>query len=299
MKCYEVNQLLIAYLDNEVTPSERTLIRSHLAGCDICQEKLAEQSALQSRVSQFLKIRAAQAVPSPQAWSRLQARLTGEAYPSSSWLPIWLQRPAQGVGRINRVFEGGISMKKRFALTTIAVLVMSLSVMAFVPSVRAQASAILNAWFSIKVSNGEMGGSMPQKFTPLRPTYVPAEFMSSGFAGGTDGSGTEFFGLEFYNDNTEQFVAFYETKALSDKPLPTGQEATINGQLAVLETDVEGTFGLELHAYTDGKRLTWYVGDVKVELLSNLPVEEMLKVAESLVTVEAGEGEMPRPPSAP
>jgi len=34
--------------------------------------------------------------------------------------------------------------------------------------------------------------------------------------------------------------------------------------------------------YDDGKRLTWCVGDVKVERLSNLSVDEMLKIAESM-----------------
>ena len=38
--------------------------------------------------------------------------------------------------------------------------------------------------------------------------------------------------------------------------------------------------------YTNGKRLTWYVGDVKVEMLSNLSEEEMLKIAESLAPAE-------------
>ena len=39
-------------------------------------------------------------------------------------------------------------------------------------------------------------------------------------------------------------------------------------------------------AYTDGKRLTWYVGDVQVEMLSNLSEEEMLKIAASLAPWE-------------
>ena len=298
MKCYEVNELLIAYLDNEVTPSERTLIRAHLAGCAICQEELAALSALQSRVSQFLHVRATQAVPSPQAWSRLQARLAGEAHPSFSWLPTWLQRLAPGVGRINRVFEGEITMKKRFALTTIAVLVMALTVMAFVPSVRAQASEMFNAWFSIELPNGGMGGSMPSGFTPLYPTYVPAGSTGSGIGGCINERETESLGLEYYFG--EQFATFCETEAPADKSLPAGQETTVNGQPAVLETGLEGTAGFGMNiAYTDGKRLTWYVGEVKIEMLSNLPLEEMLKIAESLVPVEAEEGEMPRPPFAP
>jgi len=42
--------------------------------------------------------------------------------------------------------------------------------------------------------------------------------------------------------------------------------------------------------YENATRLIWYVGDVKLEMLSNLPVEEMLKVTESMVTAEAEEG---------
>ncbi len=63
MKCQEVNKLLVAYLDGEVTPSERTLIQAHLAGCDFCQKELAALSVTQSRVSQSLQVRAAQAAP--------------------------------------------------------------------------------------------------------------------------------------------------------------------------------------------------------------------------------------------
>ena len=53
---------------------------------------------------------------------------------------------------------------------------------------------------------------------------------------------------------------------------------------------------LPTYTYDDGKRLVWYVGDVKVEMLSNLPVKEMLKIAESMVLAEAGEGEAPFQP---
>ena len=48
--------------------------------------------------------------------------------------------------------------------------------------------------------------------------------------------------------------------------------------------------------YENATRLIWYVGDVRVEMLSNLPVEEMLKIAESMVPAEAGEGEPPFQP---
>lgn len=314
MKCQAMNKLLIAYLDNEVTPSERTLIRAHLAGCERCQEELAALSALQSRVSLFLQVRAAQAAPSPQAWSRLKARLGGEARPSPSRLPTWLQRLAPGAGRIDRIFQGGVTMKK-VALTTIAALAIALSVMGFVPSVRAQVGEILNTWFLYKAPSGESGIALggPMEFAPLHPTYLPAGLQGSGMAGIVSESGTVSIELTYHNN--EQFVTITQTKAPADRSLPAGQEVTVNVQPAVLVTGLEGTFeygsrireGAQVEtfgtppaepyhgtiAYTEGKRLTWYVGDVKIEMLSNLPVEEMLKIAESLVPAEAGEGEPP------
>ncbi len=317
MKCQEVNKLLIAYLDNEVSPSERTLIRAHLAGCDICQEELATLSALQSRVSQFLQVRAAQVAPSPQAGSRLRARLAGEARPSPSWLPTWLQRLAPGVGRINRIF-GGVTMKKGLALTTIAALVIALSVMAFVPSVRAQVGELLR-WFRFEspAGGGEVSIIGSVEFTPLRPAYLPAGFQTMAV-----GLNPEAASVNYWNSTTNQILIIDQERSSPDdnRSLPLGTNVTVNGQPAVLITGLEGnvTFALlsptpsvpittpadsdqvvplepitvpaETVSYTDGNQLVWYAGDIRIEMLSNLPEEEMLKIAESMVPAEAGEG---------
>jgi hypothetical protein len=40
--------------------------------------------------------------------------------------------------------------------------------------------------------------------------------------------------------------------------------------------------------------LAWYIGQVKIELMSNLPESEMLAIAESLVPMEGGKGEWNR-----
>ncbi|MCR4406868.1 MAG: zf-HC2 domain-containing protein [Anaerolineae bacterium] len=317
MKCREVNELLIAYLDNEVTPSERALIQAHLAGCDACQEELAALSALQSRVSQFLQVRAAQAAPSPQAWSRLQTRLAREARPSPSWLPTWLQRLAPGVGHINQIF-GGVTMKKGFALVVIAALVIALGAVAFVPSVRAQAGELLR-WFRFEspAGGGEVSIMGSVEFTPLRPAYLP-----DGFQAMAVGLNPEVASLNYWNSATNQILIIDQQRLSLDdqRTLPPGTRVTINGQPAVLITGLEGsvTFALipptpsapvatpvepdqvvplepitvpaEAISYTDGKQLIWYAGEIRIEMLSNLPEEEMLKIAGSMVPAEEGEG---------
>ena len=320
MNCREVQERLVAYLDGEVAPSEQVLIQAHLAGCEACRRELAALSATQRRVSRSLQIRAAQTAPSPQAWSRLQARLAGEARPSPPWLPTWLQRLVPGVGRINQIFK-----ERGFALAALAALVIAVSTVAFVPAVRAQVGEAIVRWFRIELPGGEVGFGVSEtgetlEFMSLQPTYLPAGFRySSVMVSG----GPKPFKLEFHSD--EQFVAITQSKAPIGKPLPAGKEVTVNSQRGVLVTGLKGTFegGFRFRMpkevivrpkgtpptepirirgervsipYDDGKRLIWYAGDVKVEMLSNLSVEEMLKIAESMVPVEAGEGEPPFQP---
>ena len=214
-------------------------------------------------------------------------------------------------------------MKKGFALAAIAALVIAVSTVAFVPPVRAQVGEILNTWFRFKSPGGEyeVALSGPAEFTPLHPAYLPAGLQGSGIVGSVSESGAESIELAYHND--EQFVSITQSKAPANKTLPAGREVTVNGRPAVLVTGLEGAFeyGFRIPenavvktygtldtppaerdshhgtiAYTDGKRLTWYAGDVKVEMLSNLPEEEMLKIAESLVPAEEGEGKAPFQP---
>jgi hypothetical protein len=37
--------------------------------------------------------------------------------------------------------------------------------------------------------------------------------------------------------------------------------------------------------------LAWYIGEIKIELVSNLPESEMIAVAESLVPMQEGRGD--------
>jgi hypothetical protein len=321
MKCREANELIVAYLDGEVTPSEQVLIQSHLVGCNVCRKELAALSETQNRVSQSLQVRAAQADPSPQAWDCLQARLSGQDLHSPSLLPAGLQHLAQGFNRISQIFQpkGGITMKKGFVLVTLVVLIVALGMIAFIPSVRAQAGEMLNTWFRFKSPGGEyeVALSGPAEFAPLHPSYLPVDLQGSGvgISSTITGEGSESVELVYHNE--DQFLTITQSKASEDKILPVGHKVIINGQKGVLVTDLEGTFkygfripeGAQVETlgtppserdtyhgtitYKDGKLLTWFVGDVKVEMLSNLPEAEMLKIAESLVPAEAGEGESP------
>lgn len=202
-------------------------------------------------------------------------------------------------------------MKKGVALTAIAALVIALSVMAFVPSVRAQVIGWFHARWSFPSGDVEIGGSQPG-YTVLVPSYLP-DVLGSGSilmgmtSAGDDGTMSIFY---FYGDPHGQWLQVTEGPAPADKALPAGQEVTIGGQKGVLITGLSGTLDHisplpedvqgappahrpESFAYQNAQRLVWYAGDTRVEILSNLPVEEMIKIAESFIPAKTGEGEFP------
>src|SRR5215510_5540048 len=98
MNCEQVQSLLVAYLDGEVTPSERTLIQAHLSYCTVCQQELSLLSTARSQVRSMLQRRAVHVVPSAEAWNRLEAKLT-EAEQLSSKKEAWFTSRAPNGNR--------------------------------------------------------------------------------------------------------------------------------------------------------------------------------------------------------
>jgi hypothetical protein len=112
MNCIQTQSLFTAYLDGEITPSEKAMIQAHLSDCSVCQQKLTLLSTARSRVRTMLQHRTIHAVPSPQAWARLEARLTKDAQPLST--RTWFSRLAPGMNQlIRQFFSGGVTMQKR------------------------------------------------------------------------------------------------------------------------------------------------------------------------------------------
>lgn len=205
-------------------------------------------------------------------------------------------------------------MKRSFALGAIALLIVALSAVAFVPAVGAQVGELLR-WLRFNGLTGEEV-SIPAtgEFTPLQPTYLPDGFQSMGV-----GVNPEAASLSYWNSATNQVLLIDQIRAsaLADKALPAGTKVTVNGRTAVLNTGLTGsvtfaallptpavpaptpadadqavalepmTASTEVVSYTDGKELVWFVDDIRISITSNLPVEEMIKVAESLAPVKA------------
>lgn len=284
MKCKEVNKLLVAYLDNEVTPSERALIQAHLAWCDTCQQELAALSALRSRIGQFLQLRAAHAAPSPQAWSHLQARLVRATYPTRFQ---HLMRTIQGFGQ---AFRPAVRMKQKFILAVIAALLIVTGTMVSTLPIRAKVAEALACWFQPDFFRGRFKIIMPSSyidFTPLRPTYLPASLIYS-YEESIRGNFRQVYAGKTW------FVEIVQSRATADRSLPSGQRVSIGNQVGALNTGLQGKlkittrfkFGVKEYTFTDGKLLTWYADELKIEMLSDLPLEEILRIAQSMVPGE-------------
>jgi hypothetical protein len=211
-----------------------------------------------------------------------------------------------------------IPMKTKFAFSALAMLLVMVATVAFVPPVRAQVAE----WFSIifhdpnnseiVASVGVSGESM--KYQVMQPTYSPAVF--------SGGATFIAFGdiSEMLYQAGDKILVITQQVAKNGETLPQGDVATVNGQPAALNTGLSGRYEQsslgELEAsgvvtagegsqngtvdginpniaptlvafdYTDAARLTFFIGNTRVEILSNLDVEELIKIAESLIPAQ-------------
>ncbi|MFN2132455.1 MAG: anti-sigma factor family protein [Anaerolineae bacterium] len=298
MSCRETTVMMIAYLDQELSPSERQRMAAHLAGCDTCRRELETLSTVQGRVRRSLHQQAAQAVPAPEAWVRLQDALAGA------------HRPVRHVGTagvlqsivlsIRTLFLGG-SLMRRFALVCLLTLALLGGVVIAVPPVRAQVQEMIDAWFHFQLPGGRSGvgigfGGARHAFRPYLPAWLP-EGLDLGLTGGTTAPGAEYVEFEFHpmppRKGDDRFIRLIEGKGEAVPGLPEGRAVTVKGQRAVFTSELSERHEIQVDPPTpDGARvLAWYVGEIKMELVSNLPEEEMVAVAESLVPMEEGKGE--------
>jgi hypothetical protein len=357
MKCREVRQAFVAYLDGEVMPSERTLIDAHLSGCEACARELRALTSGRTAVCGALKTMAAQASSSPQAWIHLQASLARETEKLEK---------RQNIALFQHKGDRPMRLRWRIALGTAGAVVLAAAVIAAVPTSRAAAGDFFADVFHM------------HQYAPMQLGYLPAGFESSPvYTSGMVAVGVgpvdaqsgqpadEVQSEQALYRNGDQFI-FVKTANDKGAALPAGQAATVNGLPAVLVTGLSGTLdaapdlpdgsenmttstvtgeaalapvvpgsgsgpviiqgaggavvvggdavitgpaagmstaGLSVSsgdtggantqfggtppevaptAYDNATSLTWVVDGTRVEIISNLPVDELIKIAEGL-----------------
>ena len=330
MNCRDVTVLLVAYLDGEVTPSERRLIQVHLAGCASCQREQRATAATRERLSESLKMRAAWAAPSPQAWSRLQASLADEAQRPPDRLLGWLTLSAPDARRPHPTTQGVTIVKRRLALAALAVVLVTVAMGASIPAVRAQ---VQQGWTLVSVSGRAQFTSYVSPPSPIAD-FVPGvgTVVESGTGvvvatTGSDQSGAMLDGVpkaldgvpkgldglpatqdgvtEAIYQNGDQFRVVTVSKADGNSALPEGEKVSVNGRPAMLVKGFSGEYRQSLSnldgavgpngrpatlptpvviKYTNANQLSWIADGLRYEVLSNLPVDELLRVAADLPT---------------
>ena len=131
-------------------------------------------------------------------------------------------------------------MKTKFAFSALAMLLVMVATVAFIPPVRAQVAE----WFSftfhdpnnpeIVASVGVSGESL--KYQVMQPTYLPAVF-----SGSTTFSAFGDISEMFYQAG-DKFLVITQQVAKNGEILPQGDTATVNGQPAALITGLSGRY---------------------------------------------------------
>jgi hypothetical protein len=185
------------------------------------------------------------------------------------------------------------------------ILVVLIALFAVAPPVWARLEPIITNWFGFSTPDGEnfsaIGGFTA--FTPYHATYLP-----EGFRGGLLGSGTgpDLDTIEVGYDNDDHFIKILQSKGVAVSDLPAGEHVLVNTEAAVFipsyatsqEEFREKQPAVSIvtnYDYGNTNLLAWFMGEIKIEIFSNLPLAEILKVAESLEHMQASESKFPHP----
>lgn len=299
MKCREVLSRINAYLDNEVSPSEKKLIQAHLGTCQECQRELEALSNLQGSLRQHLKTRAAEVTPSLGAWSHLQAALPAKPPRRSPLNGLKMPLSLPGIPLL-----GNLSLGK----AALALLIV-LALITATPVVWAQVESWVGTWVSFSSPDGKdfaaIGGFTA--FTPYHAAYLPKGFHHSGTGTITGWPDYEAVELTYDKHKSDQFFTILQSVGGEMVGLPVGEAVQVGGSPAVFipgfasssDELVAKKPGLSIVTnfdYSNTNLLAWYMDEVRMEMFSSLPKDEMLKIAASLKPMQVSEGDSPPVP---
>ena len=282
MNSHPTKAVLLAYLHVELSPSERKLVSTHLAQCSQCQTEIDKMSVLEDHIQRSLVAQTATATPDVGVWDSLRVNL-----------PIKRQ---EGIFKIR-----GKPMKKALTYSFITLLVVFGMLMA-VPSVRAAVIEAIANYFRFDLPNdqGSLTWGMEEDW-PFRPygvDYFPEGFNSRGSVSGITEAYPDIFILSFTFASEDRFIKIINSKGTGLSDLPEGESLTILSQPAVLIRDPElkEILGGDVDSVSDyisheAYSLTWFMEDVRIELITNFSFEEMIKIADSLIHLEESSGE--------
>ncbi len=102
MNCKEINQLLLSYLDNEVSTEERDAIVAHLSACPSCREELEALASTQRELRHAFKVITARVSPSSYAWATIKQPLEREEHRRIPILIMVKSKVKRGIDRLRQ-----------------------------------------------------------------------------------------------------------------------------------------------------------------------------------------------------
>lgn len=292
MNCSQTKSRLVAYLNGEVPPLEKESIRAHLVTCTICQGELQSLSDLEDRLAQYLRVQAEQAHAAPGAWNALQARIS-------------LERAGGGLDGL-RSISTRLHFERQTTRRLVFALIIILGLLLTAPptwTLAARISDWVGSWFHFETPGTEnsLGVGGFEAFTPYSPQYLPDGFDGTGI-GGTTAPDLEILTLTY--EKGKQFISLLQSKGPGLDELPRGSPVKIDGEMGVfvqvfatsskdLQQKIPSIPIVENLDWSTTSLLAWQVGEIRLELVSNLPKEEILRVARSLVPAESNEEKTP------
>lgn len=124
MKCHDIQQLLVAYLDGEISPSEKTGIEAHIGICDICRNELNDIAAEQRAFRESLEVVCADLTLSSEARIRIHSRLLSEIQPRAIIFDRWKSKLIGGL----KMFKESIFRQPRWRIVTAGIFLIALIV---------------------------------------------------------------------------------------------------------------------------------------------------------------------------
>ena len=88
MDCKSIRELLIDYLNNEISDDERMLVSDHLSGCTACAMEMEALAAAETKLRQAYSEVAAGVSPSPSAWEVIKHETVAK---ESAGVSVWDQ----------------------------------------------------------------------------------------------------------------------------------------------------------------------------------------------------------------
>jgi hypothetical protein len=268
MKCSDVRGSLIDLFEGTLSADQRMDLEAHVAGCTTCRAEAAARRVLIGQVRDGLNSSAAEVNASPDAMLRLQTRLARQQSGSLHW----------------------------FSLSLLAAGALAFMLIVIAPTLTPSGLA-----------------SMRAALVPAPPSldkpYVPLD-QPDGFSGWRRLTGTE-AGLtvieQHFHYQMGTFAVLVQQPAALHRPLPEGDPIFVNGVLGVRENDLSGLLHVQAAFFRDlvqredvviedsgtcpdmryityfnATRITWIAGELRFELLTNLPEDDMWKLIESL-----------------